>query len=182
MAIVRQTLKQLKDTVLKDCQAWLGGGLGEWKVSENTFHLELRRCAERMDFHSARGCRRSGAAAVDAVDVVVGCRGHRDEFRYPRRRSRAVSAAILGASAAPRPGMGSSQIPTCQLSERLGKFMENPPPDWQVFRQPSGIRRASGKPELSPAGRQDHQAADQSSRSSCAGAKILRTLHRHVRV
>src|SRR5512138_2309938 len=24
-AIVRQTLKQLKDTVLKDCQTWLGG-------------------------------------------------------------------------------------------------------------------------------------------------------------
>ena len=40
MAIVRQTLRQLKDTVLKDCQAWLAG-LGEFKVSENTFHLEF---------------------------------------------------------------------------------------------------------------------------------------------
>lgn len=39
-AIVRQTLKQLKDTVLKDCQNWLGQ-LGRWKVSENTFHLEF---------------------------------------------------------------------------------------------------------------------------------------------
>ena len=39
-AIVRQTLKQLKDTVLKDCQNWLGS-LGRWKVSENTFHLEF---------------------------------------------------------------------------------------------------------------------------------------------
>ncbi len=39
-AIVRQTLKQLKDTVLKDCQSWLKG-LGYWKVSENTFHVEF---------------------------------------------------------------------------------------------------------------------------------------------
>src|SRR5260221_92836 len=39
-AIVRQTLKQLKDTVLKDCQNWLGG-LGHWKVSENTFHVDF---------------------------------------------------------------------------------------------------------------------------------------------
>jgi hypothetical protein len=40
-AIVRQTLKQLKDTVLKDCQSWLKGGIGYWKVSENTFHVEF---------------------------------------------------------------------------------------------------------------------------------------------
>lgn len=39
-AVIRQTLKQLKDTVLKDCQQWLQG-LGTWKVSENTFHLEF---------------------------------------------------------------------------------------------------------------------------------------------
>lgn len=41
-AVVRQTLKQLKDTVLKDCETWLGGaGLGQWKVSENTFHVQF---------------------------------------------------------------------------------------------------------------------------------------------
>lgn len=39
-AVVRQTLKQLKDTVLKDCQNWLKG-IGTWKVSENTFHIEF---------------------------------------------------------------------------------------------------------------------------------------------
>src|SRR5271165_164669 len=36
--ILRQTLKQLKDTVLKDCEAWLQG-LGHWKVSESVFHV-----------------------------------------------------------------------------------------------------------------------------------------------
>src|SRR5262249_32988333 len=39
-AIVRQTLKQLKDTVLKDCNNWLKG-LGQWKVSEGTFHIDF---------------------------------------------------------------------------------------------------------------------------------------------
>src|SRR5665213_653968 len=39
-AVVRQTLKQLKDTVLKDCQNWLQG-IGQWKVSEGVFHVEF---------------------------------------------------------------------------------------------------------------------------------------------
>src|ERR1039457_2924456 len=33
-AIVRETLKQLRDTIIKDCRDWLGG-LGEWRVSES---------------------------------------------------------------------------------------------------------------------------------------------------
>src|SRR5690349_8939017 len=39
-AFVRQTLKQLKDTVLKDVQSWLAG-LGEWRVSDNTYYVEF---------------------------------------------------------------------------------------------------------------------------------------------
>jgi hypothetical protein len=39
-AIVRQTLRQLRDTVLRDARVWLQG-LGEWKVSENTYYLEF---------------------------------------------------------------------------------------------------------------------------------------------
>lgn len=39
-AIVRQTLKQLKDTVLKDCQNWLKG-ISLWKVSEGVLHVEF---------------------------------------------------------------------------------------------------------------------------------------------
>jgi len=39
-AIIRQTLKQLKDTVLKDCDTWLAtNGLGVWKVSDSTYHV-----------------------------------------------------------------------------------------------------------------------------------------------
>ena len=46
-AIVRQTLKQLKDTVLKDCDSWLQG-MGGWKVSESTFHLIVASVGETL--------------------------------------------------------------------------------------------------------------------------------------
>lgn len=39
-AIVRSTLKQLKDTVLKDITSWLKG-IAEYKVSENTIHVRV---------------------------------------------------------------------------------------------------------------------------------------------
>src|SRR5690348_2505904 len=39
-AICRQTLTQLKATVLKDILTWLGP-LAEWKVSENTIHIRF---------------------------------------------------------------------------------------------------------------------------------------------
>lgn len=39
-AICRQTLNQLKQTVLKDILAWLGP-LAEWKVSESTIHIRF---------------------------------------------------------------------------------------------------------------------------------------------
>ena len=38
MAIVRQTLKQLKDTVLKDITTWLEG-VADYRVSENTIYI-----------------------------------------------------------------------------------------------------------------------------------------------
>lgn len=48
-AVVRYTLKQLKDTVLKDCRQWLGG-LGEWKVSEGVFHLRFADVQSELVF------------------------------------------------------------------------------------------------------------------------------------
>lgn len=39
-AIVRQTLKQLKDTILKDSQNWLQG-ISQWRVSEGVLHVQF---------------------------------------------------------------------------------------------------------------------------------------------
>jgi hypothetical protein len=39
-AIVRQTLKQLKDTVLKDVISWLSG-IASYKVSDNTIYIDI---------------------------------------------------------------------------------------------------------------------------------------------
>ena len=48
-AVVRQTLKQLKDTVLKDAQSWFEG-LGEWRVSENTYYLRFADVKSELVF------------------------------------------------------------------------------------------------------------------------------------
>lgn len=39
-AIVRQTLKQLKDTVLKDITTWLAG-IAQYKVSDSTIYIQI---------------------------------------------------------------------------------------------------------------------------------------------
>ena len=40
--VVRQTLRQLLDTVVKDCRQWLEeGGMGAWKISDKTFYLDF---------------------------------------------------------------------------------------------------------------------------------------------
>jgi hypothetical protein len=48
-AIARQTLRQLLDTVLKDVRQWLGE-LGEWKISEKTFHLNFNDVRSELVF------------------------------------------------------------------------------------------------------------------------------------
>lgn len=137
-AVVRQTLKQLKDTVLKDCQSWLGGW-GEWKVSEGTFHLRF--------------------ADVQSEWVFIPLENAEDQARL-------LSMQLTGAWLSECIEMDISVIPP--ISGRLGRypsgelgvptwfgmiadtnmptemspwqqFMENLPPDWQKFIQPSGL-------------------------------------------
>ena len=48
-AIVRQTLKQLKDTVLRDTKQWMGA-LGEYRVSESTFYLNFNDVRSELIF------------------------------------------------------------------------------------------------------------------------------------
>src|SRR5258705_7952988 len=50
-AFVRQTLKQLKDTVLKDMQNWLVG-LGEWRGSGYALYLAFWVSKSERDFIS----------------------------------------------------------------------------------------------------------------------------------
>jgi hypothetical protein len=137
-AIVRQTLKQLKDTVLKDCQTWLAG-LGEFRVSENTFHLKFGDVKSEWIFipledadDQARllSMQLTGAWLSECIemnfDVLAPISGRIG--RYPSG-SRGVSTwnGIIA----------DTNMPTEMTPWH--NFLENLPPDWQKFNQPGGL-------------------------------------------
>jgi hypothetical protein len=104
-AIVRQTLKQLKDTVLKDVRSWLGG-LGEWRVSENTFHLNFGDVRSEWIFipledaaDQARllSMQLTGAWLSEAYRNEPRCGGsnHGSSRSFPVRRARHTDVARL---------------------------------------------------------------------------------------
>ena len=137
-AVVRQTLKQLKDTVLKDCQENLEG-LGEWKVSENTFHLKFDRIVSEWVFiplenaeDQARllSMQLTGAWLSECIemnfDVVAPVSGRLGRYPSKKRGTPTWHGMIAD-----------TNMPTEMSSWH--QFMENLPPDWQKFVQPSGL-------------------------------------------
>ena len=138
-AVVRQTLKQLKDTVLKDCQQWLDPVGGQWRVSEGVFHLNFRDVRSEWPFiplenaeDQARllSMQLTGAWLSEAIEMdlnVIGPISGR-LGRYPSA-SRGVPKwfGIIADS-----NMPTEMTPWHQ-------FLENLPPNWQHFHQPSGL-------------------------------------------
>jgi hypothetical protein len=137
-AVVRQTLKQLKDTVLKDCEAWLTG-LGQWKVSDSVFHLNFDDVRSEWVFlpmedseDKARllSMQLTGAWLSECIEMdlnvlpdITGRIG-----RYPSgNRGNATWNGIIA----------DTNMPTEMTPWH--EFMENLPPDWQKFIQPSGM-------------------------------------------
>jgi hypothetical protein len=137
-AVVRQTLKQLKDTVLKDCQQWLTG-LGTWKVSDNTFHLDFGEVRSEWVFiplESAEEQARllsmqlTGGWLSECIEMDLDVLGPLSGRlgRYPS-----------GAQGAPSwfGWIADTNFPTEMTPWH--QFMENPPPGVQIFKQPSGL-------------------------------------------
>jgi len=137
-AVVRQTLKQLKDTVLKDCHTWLGG-LGEWKISDNTYYLNFGDVRSEWIFiplenaeDQARllSMQLTGAWMSEAIEMnldVVAPLSARIG-RYPSgARGTPTWFGIIA----------DTNFPTEMTPWH--SFMENPPQDWQIFKQPSGL-------------------------------------------
>ena len=137
-AIVRQTLKQLKDTVLKDMQSWLVG-LGDWKVSENTYYLDFSDVRSEWVFiplenaeDQARllsmqltGCWISEVIECN-FDILAPVSGRIG--RYPSANRGAPSWYGM---------LGDTNMPV-EMSDWY-RFMTEPPPNWQVWIQPSGM-------------------------------------------
>ncbi len=137
-AVVRQTLRQLKDTVVQDCQNWLGP-LGQWKVSESRFIIEfddvksewlfipLENAEDRARLLSMQ---LTGGWLSECIEMdldVLGPLGDR-LGRYPS---------------------GNHGVPTwtgwiadTNFPEEMSPwqtYMENPPPGVSIFKQPSGL-------------------------------------------
>lgn len=137
-AVIRQTLKQLRDTVLKDAQVWLQG-LGEWRVSENAFRLEFGDVKSEMLFipledatDQARllSSQLTGAWISELIevnfDILAPVSGRIGRYPSASRGSPTWYGLIAD-----------TNMP--QEMSDWHKFMTEPPPNWQVFFQPSGM-------------------------------------------
>lgn len=138
-AIVRQTLKQLKDTVLKDCQSWLKGGIGYWKVSENTFYVEFDDVKSEWIFiplenseDQARllSMQLTSAWLSECIEMDISVLGPVSGRlgRYPS-----------GAQGTPTwfGWIADTNFPTEMTPWQT--YMEDPPPGVSIFKQPSGL-------------------------------------------
>jgi hypothetical protein len=137
-AIVRQTLKQLKDTVLKDIISWLQG-IAAYKVSDNTIYIEMGDIRSewilipledpedqrRLLSMQLTGAWMSEAIEMD-IDLVAAISGRIP--RYPSGvRGQASWFGIIADTNMPTEGSD------------WHKFMTEVPPDWQIFIQPGGL-------------------------------------------
>lgn len=138
-AIVRQTLKQLKDTVLKDVTSWLDG-IAEYKVSDQTIHIRIGDVRSEWllipldDMEDQRrllSMQLTGAWMSECTEMDVGI-----VSPLAGRCGRYPAANLGGAS-----WMGiiaDTNMPS--ENSPWHTFMElETPPDWHVFIQPSGM-------------------------------------------
>lgn len=137
-AIVRTTLKQLRDTVAKDIAQWLGQ-ITRYKVSENTFYIDVddvysewnliplddpedQRRLLSMQL-TAAWMSESIEMGLDLMAPLSGRVG-----RYPNAQLGGCTWSGL---------IADSNMPT--EGSEWWEFMEDPPSDWQIFRQPGGL-------------------------------------------
>jgi hypothetical protein len=138
-AIVRQTLKQLKDTVLKDIMKELDG-IATYKVSENTVHIIIGDVRSEWilipldnldDQRRLLSMQLTGAWMSEAIEMDVGL-----VDSLSGRLGRYPSAQLGGAAWF---GMIADTNMPSEGSD-WHKFMAvSTPIDWQIFVQPGGL-------------------------------------------
>jgi hypothetical protein len=138
-AVVRQTLKQLKDTVLRDCQQWLGPVGGLWKVSDGTFYVAFDDVRSEWPFiplenaeDQARllSMQLTGAWMSECIEMDLDVLGPLSGRigRYPSADKGTPTWAGW---------IADTNFP--QEMSPWHTYMENPPLGVQVFKQPSGL-------------------------------------------
>lgn len=136
-AVIRQSLKDAKATVLKDVRSWFGS-LADWKVSESTLYLEYGDVYsewpfipldEPDDVKRLLSLQLTGAYVNECIETdinllsdIAGRVG-----RYPNNELGACTwSGIWMDTNAPI------------MNTPWANFIDNPPPEWQVFHQPGG--------------------------------------------
>ena len=138
-AIVRQTLKQLKDTVLKDILDWLKG-VATYKVSDNTIYIQFGDVRSEWvlipldnpeDQARLLSMQLTGAWMSECIEMNVALMsplaGRCGRYPGPKLGGASWKGIIADTN---MPSEGSD----------WHKFMElQTPPDWQIFIQPGGM-------------------------------------------
>lgn len=137
-AILRQTLKQLEDTVLKDIMQWLKG-IATYKVSNRTVYIEVGNIRSEWlllpmedpeDQRRLLSMQLTGAWISEAIEISVDLIGAISGRigRYPSGPTGAPSwFGIIADTNMPAEG------------SEWHDFMENALPNWQMFIQPGGL-------------------------------------------
>jgi len=161
-AILRQTLSQLKMTVLKDVTTWLEG-IAAFKVSENTIYISIGDVRSEWvlipledveDQRRLLSSQLTGAwisecieIAVDLVPAIAGRCG-----RYPSKAQGGPTWFGI---------IADTNMPT--IGSDWWKLMDQDiPPDWQVFIQPGGLDEDAENIENLPGGREYYERLSRS--------------------
>jgi hypothetical protein len=138
-AILRQTLSQLKQTVLKDITGWLKG-VCDYKVSDNTLtvsfgdvHSEwiLIPLEDLEDQRRLLSMQLTGAWISEAIEIEVALIDP-----IAGRCGRYPSAAMGGCSWF---GLIADTNMPAEGSDWHKFMVHNKPPDWEIFIQPGGL-------------------------------------------
>jgi hypothetical protein len=137
-AIVRQTLKQLKDTVLKDITGWLKD-IAEYKVSDSTVYISVGDIRSEWllipldnpeDQRRLLSMQLTGAWMSECIEMDVGIisplAGRVGRYP-PANLGGATWMGIIADTNMPSEG------------SPWHKFMVQPSSDWQIFIQPGGM-------------------------------------------
>lgn len=144
-AVVRQTLQQLKATVLKDFQQWLDPLGGIWRVSESTYILEMQDVRAEFPFipledaeDQARllSMQLTGAWLSECIEMDIGILGPVTGRlgRYPSGpRGTPDWFGIIADT-----NMPTEMTPWHKM---MSEMELQQIPNWQIFRQPGGMDR-----------------------------------------
>lgn len=141
-ALLRQTLMQLKATVLKDCDQWLGR-IGQWKVSESTYHVKFNDIVSEWVFlpledaeDKARllSMQLTGAFLSECIEMNIDTLGHVQGRigRYPSGQRGVPTWHGIVADT----NMPVEMSPWAEFFERI---KAGEVPNFQFFKQPSGL-------------------------------------------